>query len=77
MQAANPAETQILTVDKTSYPRPDRKGLVVDKVVLGEAFLLVLRFSLVSTVAPVLYTRSSFIDTTHATDGENLLYLSL
>jgi hypothetical protein len=77
MQAANPAETQVLSVYKTSYPRPAREGLVVDKVVLGEPFLLVLRVSLVSTVAPVLYTRSSFIDTTHVTGRENVFYLSL
>jgi hypothetical protein len=35
----------------------------VGKAAPGEAFLLVLRFSPVSTIAPVLYTHFSFIDT--------------
>jgi hypothetical protein len=61
-----------ISVDTESYARPAREGLVVDKVAPGEVFLLVLRFSPVSTIAPVLYTRSSFIDTIHATGPENL-----
>jgi hypothetical protein len=76
IEAASFAKTSTFMNHTSSYPMPAREGLVVDRLALGEAFLLVLRSSPVSTIAPMRYTHSSFIDTIHATGLENLCYLS-